>query len=88
MPFVQANAQEEEKGIKEMIDSDPELAKFAENWDREYEFRKKLALARKEVEPAQKELRTLSELNYRTVSRSETSTDNEPSLKPSSSVRY
>jgi len=81
MPFTQANAKEEEKRMQDMIDSDPELAKFAEEWDKEYEFRKKLVLARKEAGLTQKELGSLSGLDYRAVSRAETSTDVSPSLK-------
>jgi len=81
MPFTQANAKDEQKRMQDMIDSDPELAKFAEEWDKEYEFRKKLVLARKEAGLTQKELGTLSGLDFRAVSRAETSTDVSPSLK-------
>jgi len=81
MPFIQANVKEEEKRMQEMIDSDPNLAKFAEEWDREYEFRKKLVLARKEAGITQKELGAMSGLDYRAISRAETSEDVSPSLK-------
>jgi len=81
MPFVQANVKEEEKKMQEMIDSDPNLAKFADEWDREYEFRKKLVLARKEAGITQKELGAMSGLDYRAISRAETSEDVSPSLK-------
>ena len=47
MPGTVANMAEEEKRMQFLIDSDPEIAQFVEEWDREYEFRKKLVLARK-----------------------------------------
>jgi DNA-binding XRE family transcriptional regulator len=81
MPFVKANMEKEAEKMQELIDSDPELKQFAEEWDKEYEFRKKLVLARKGAGLTQKELGTLSGLDYRAVSRAETSTDVSPSLK-------
>ena len=86
MPGTVANIEKEKEKMQALIDSDPELAQFAEEWDKEYEFRKKLVLARKEAGLTQKELGTLSGLDYRAVSRAESSTDVSPSLK--TLIRY
>jgi len=67
--------------MQELIDSDPELAQFAEEWDREYEFRRKLVLARTEAGLTQKELSELSGLDQRAISRVEKSADVSPNLK-------
>lgn len=86
MPSTVADMQKEEKRMQALIDSDPEVAKFADEWDKEYEFRKKLVLARKEAGLTQKDLGVLSGLDYRAVSRAETSEDVSPSLK--TLIRY
>ena len=86
MPGIVADMEKEERKMQALIDSDPELAQFADDWDKEYEFRKKLVLARKEAELTQKELGALAGLDYRAVSRAESSTDVSPSLK--TLIRY
>lgn len=53
-PGTIVNIEKEREKMQTLIDSDPELARFAEEWDKEYEFRKKLVLARKEAELTQK----------------------------------
>ena len=81
MPGTVADMAQEERRMQSLIDSDPEIAQFAEEWDKEYEFRKKLVLARKEAGLTQKDVGALSGLNYRAVSRAESSEDVSPSLK-------
>ena len=43
-----ANKDAEEMKIQAMISSDPELKKIADEFDKEYEFRKKLLFTRKD----------------------------------------
>jgi len=81
MPGTVADMAIEERRMQALIDSDPGVALFAEEWDREYEFRKKLVLARKEAGLTQKDVGALSGLDYRAVSRAESSDDVSPSLK-------
>jgi len=44
MPGMIVDREENAKKIRELIESDPELKEVAEEFEREYEFRKKLAL--------------------------------------------
>jgi len=81
MPGIVADMAAEEKRMQNLIKSDTEVATFAEEWDKEYEFRKKLVLARKESGLTQKDVGVLSGLDYRAVSRAESSEDVSPSLK-------
>jgi len=81
MPFLKADVEEEAKKLQTMIDSDPETKKHIEEFDREYEFRKKLVFARKEAGLTQKELGMLSGLDYRAVSRAESDSNVSPNLK-------
>ena len=81
MPFVKANMEEEAKKLQTLMDSDPVVKKHIEEWDEEYEFRKKLAAARRETGLTQKEIGMLSGLNYRAISRVESSSDVSPNLK-------
>lgn len=48
MPFVKANIEAEKLMIDELIHADTELKNHVEEWDKEYEFRKKLVMARKQ----------------------------------------
>ena len=64
MPGTVVNAENEEKKMQALIDCDPALAQFAKEWDEEYESRKKLVLASKETELAQRGLGELSGLDY------------------------
>ena len=86
MPFVKANREEEAKRLQSLMDSSPEVRKHIEDWDKEYEFRKKLALARKEAGLTQKEVEQRSGLDQRAVSRMESDKDTSPSLK--TLIRY
>ena len=71
MPFAVANRGEEAKKLQGLIDADTEVKQHIENWDKEYAFRKKLALARKEAGLTQKEVEQISDLDQRAVSRME-----------------
>ena len=75
------NLEELEKQKQELINSDPELKKFDEEWEQEYQIRKKLRMAREEVGINQKILGMKSGLNHRAISRVETNTNVSPSLK-------
>ena len=81
MPFVKANRAEETMRLQSLIDSDPDVKQHIEDWDREYAFRKKLAMARKEAGLTQKEMEMLSGLDQRAVSRVESGKESSPSLK-------
>jgi len=81
MPFVKADINAEKKKLQEMMDSESEIKEFIEEWEREYEFRKKLVLARMEAGLTQKELSELSGLNQRAISRAEKNADVSPTLR-------
>ena len=52
MPLVKANKDTEAMKIQALIVSDPELKQAADDFDKEYEFRRQLVLARQEAEIA------------------------------------
>ena len=81
MPFVEADMEQEAMELQAMIDSNPEVKKHIEEFDKEYEFRKKLVLARKEAGLTQKELENLSGLDQRAISRMEADDKISPSVK-------
>ena len=81
MPFVTANQEEEAKKLQALMDSDPEVKQHIEEWNKEYEFRKKLAYARKQTGLTQKEVEKISGLDQRAISRMEVNKDTSPSLK-------
>jgi len=81
MPFVKANITEEKKMIQELIDSDPELKKHNDEWNKEYEFRKKLVLARKQSGLTQKEVSMITGLDQRAISRAEVDSEVSPNIK-------
>jgi len=81
MPFVKTDIQAERQKVQKLIDSDPELKEYADELDREYEFRQKLVMARKQSGLTQKELSMISGLDHRAVSRAENNTDISPNLK-------
>jgi DNA-binding XRE family transcriptional regulator len=81
MPFVKANIAEERKMLQGLMEADPEARQAVEDFDKEYEFRKKLAVAREAAGLTQKELERRSALDQRTISRIETNRDISPSVK-------
>lgn len=66
---------------QELINSDTELKKSDEEWEQEYQVRKKLREARETAGINQKLLGILSGLDHRAISRVETNTNVSPNLK-------
>jgi len=81
MPFVEVNREDEAKKLQALMNADPEVKKHIEEWNEEYEFRKKLVLARKTTGLTQKEVEHISGLDQRVISRMETETPTSPSIK-------
>jgi len=81
MPFIQSNAEREERELQALMNSDLEVKKHIAEFDEEYEFRKKLVEARKEAGFTQKEIGLLAGLDYRAISRAETNADISPNLR-------
>lgn len=81
MPFVEANMAEERKKLQELISNSPEAKKAVEDFDKEYEFRRKLVLAREEAGLTQRQLQEMSGLDQRAISRMEADEKISPSVK-------
>jgi DNA-binding XRE family transcriptional regulator len=81
MPFVVANKEKEAKKLQSLIKSDIAVKQHIKAWEEEYEFRKKLVIARKEAGLSQKDVEKLSGLNQRAVSRIEANSGTTPSVK-------
>ena len=81
MPGKKVDIEEIKKKRQEIIDPCPELAKASNQWNKEYEFRKKLTLAREEMGMTQKQLQEASGLDQRTISRMEVDEKISPSVK-------
>jgi len=75
------NIDDTRKRIQEIADTNPEAKAALEEHRREYEFRKKLVLARQEAGLTQRELQDLSGLDQRAISRVETDDKISPSIK-------
>jgi len=70
-----------EAKINRLESISPELKAFSEEWEKEYQIRKQLRMAREESGINQKVLGMLSGLDQRAISRVETNTEISPSLK-------
>jgi len=81
MPFMEADMEQEARELQAMIEEDSELQKAAEQFDKEYELRKKLVLARKGAGLTQKELEEKAGLPYRAISRLESNTNVSPNVR-------
>jgi DNA-binding XRE family transcriptional regulator len=81
MPFMETNMEQEFEELQAMINADPELREASETFNKEYEFRKKLVLARKEAGFTQKELGEISGLPFRAISRMETNAEVSPNIR-------
>lgn len=81
MPFVAVDREENLRKLNEMLAENPELQEELDEFDREYEFRKKLVLARKEAGLTQKEIEAKTGLAQKAISRLENDTDVSPSVK-------
>jgi len=81
MPGIVVERGRNAKKIQALIDSDPKLKEVAEEFEEEYELRKKMVLARKSTGLTQKELEQRSGLDQRTISRIEVDEKISPSVK-------
>ena len=81
MPFVAVDREENLRKINELVAENPELQEDLDEFDREYEFRKKLVLARKEAGLTQKEIEAKTGLAQKAISRLENDTNVSPSVK-------
>jgi len=81
MPFIVSNAEQEDKELQVMIDSDPDVKEHIKGFNAEYEFRKKILMARKTAGLTQKQVGMISGLDYRAISRAESNSDISPNLK-------
>ena len=79
--FVVANMEEESKKLQALLEADPELKKLDEEWQHEYEFRRKLIQARKEADMSPKVIGMMSGLNQRAIGRVEANSDVSPNLR-------
>ena len=59
MQGVKISRDDLERKRRELMDSEPALAQFSEEWNKEYEFRKKLVLACQEAGLAQRAISRL-----------------------------
>ena len=82
MPFKKVNPEEEIKELNMLLDSDPELRRKFDAEQKEFEFRLKLAQARKEKNFTQNNLKEATGLTQQAISRIEKgSNDRSPTLK-------
>ena len=81
MPGTVVDREKNAQKIQELINSDPELKEAAEEFEKEYQFRKKLVLARKEAGLTQKDLESKTGLAQRAISRLESDTEVSPSVR-------
>ncbi|MDR2166573.1 MAG: helix-turn-helix domain-containing protein [Clostridiales bacterium] len=81
MPFIAVDREENRRKIQELLAENPELQEELDNFNREYEFRKKLVLARREAGLTQKEIEAKTGLAQRVISRIEKSTETSPSVR-------
>jgi len=81
VPGLAANREKEAIVIQTLMASNIELKEAAEEFEKEYQLRKKMVLARKEAGLTQKELEQISGLDQRTISRMEVDEKISPSVK-------
>ena len=81
MPFVAVDREKNKQEIKKLLDENPELQAESDEFHKEYEFRKKLILARKEAGLTQKEIEAKTGLAQRAISRLENDTETSPNVK-------
>lgn len=87
MPFIQVDKKEELKKLTELLDSDPELKRKFDTEQKEFEFRLKLAQARKEKKFTQNNIKEVTGLTQQAISRIESGMpDRSPTLK--TLIRY
>ena len=72
---------ENEKQKQELVEANPELKQYSEEWEQDYQIRKQMRMAREAMGIDQKILGMLSGLDHRAISRVETNTEVSPTLK-------
>ena len=86
MPFVAVDREKNKQEIERLLAENPELQAESDEFHKEYEFRKKLALARKEAGLTQKEIEAKTGIAQRAISRLESDTETSPNIK--TLIRY
>jgi DNA-binding XRE family transcriptional regulator len=87
MPFVKADMEKEQRELEELL-KDSECKKVADEFDREYAFRMKLAEARKTNNVTQKEIQSRTGLPQQSISRIERGTVNKQSPTLRTLLKY
>ena len=64
-----------------LIEADPKLAQQSEQWNKEYEFREKIVLARQEAGARQKDIERDTGLAQRAISRLESDIEVSPNIR-------
>lgn len=87
MPFMQVDPTEELKELNELLNSDSEIKRKFDTEQKEFEFRLKLAKARKEKDFTQNRIKEATGLTQQAISRIEKGTaDRSPTLR--TLIRY
>ena len=87
MPFKQVDPAEELRELNALLDSDPELRRKFDAEQKEFEFRLKLARARRERSFTQNNIKDVTGLTQQAISRIEKgANDRSPTLK--TLIRY
>ena len=82
MPFKQVDPAEEYRELNVLLDSDPKLRRKFDEQQKEFEFRLKLARARREKNFTQNNIKEVTGLTQQAISRIEKGTnDRSPTLK-------
>jgi DNA-binding XRE family transcriptional regulator len=81
MPFIAVDREENRRKIEELLAENPELQAESDEFHKDYEFRKKLVLARREAGLTQKEIEAKTGLAQKAISRLENDMDTSPSIK-------
>lgn len=76
MPFVKNNPKKEKARLKKLIETSSDAKKAAEEFDKVYEFRRSLILARRSRKLTQKQLGEITGLTQQSISRIETGSYN------------
>ena len=87
MPFVEVNPEQEQKEFEELL-KDPIAKKAYEEFEREYNFRQKLAEARKKKNITQKEIQSKTGLPQQSISRIEKGTTQKQSPTLRTLLKY
>jgi len=81
MQGVRITREDLEKKKQALIEADPKLAQQSEDWNKEYEFRKKIVLARQAAGAKQKDIVHGTGLAQRAISRLESDMDISPNIR-------